>query len=99
MTMSADDLNAVPPQDLPSYDDRLLPGLTRDPAAGDNMAACALPCVSGEMKRHFGDRRWQIRVGRPAQELVPRIRNSTGELARELGHEQPEDELAAIGES
>jgi hypothetical protein len=35
MTKSADDLTAVPPQDLPSYDDRGLPGL----AAGDEPAA------------------------------------------------------------
>ena len=45
-----------------------------DPAVGDSLAAYAQPCVSGEIKRHFRDKRWQIRVQRRAQELRLRIR-------------------------
>ncbi len=35
-----------------------------DPQVGGNLAAYAQPCVSGEIKRHFRDKRWQVRVGR-----------------------------------
>jgi RNA polymerase sigma factor, sigma-70 family len=31
-----------------------------DPVLGQNLAAYAQPCVSGEIKRHFRDKRWQI---------------------------------------
>jgi RNA polymerase sigma-B factor len=31
-----------------------------DPVLGQNLAAYASPCVSGEIKRHFRDKRWQI---------------------------------------
>jgi len=40
-----------------------------DPAVGSNLAAYAQPCISGEIKRHFRDKRWQVRVKRSAQEL------------------------------
>jgi RNA polymerase sigma-B factor len=65
-----------------------------DPAAGDSLAPYALPCISGEMKRHFRDKRWQIRVRRPAQELVLEIRNTTGDLTQQLGHSPCDAELA-----
>jgi RNA polymerase sigma-B factor len=45
-----------------------------DPRVGDSLAAYAQPCVSGEIKRHFRDKRWQIRVRRSTQELRLRIR-------------------------
>lgn len=31
-----------------------------DPEVGRNLAAYAQPCVSGEMKRHFRDKRWRL---------------------------------------
>ena len=37
-----------------------------DPAFGGNLAAYAQPCITGEIKRHFRDKRWQVRVERPA---------------------------------
>ena len=36
---------------------------------GDSLATYAAPCISGEIKRHFRDRRSQIRVRRQDQEL------------------------------
>jgi RNA polymerase sigma factor (sigma-70 family) len=45
-----------------------------DPAMGNSLGAYAQPCVSGEIKRYFRDKRWQMRVQRPAQELRLRIR-------------------------
>ena len=41
-----------------------------DPDCGDSLAAYAQPCISGEIKRHFRDRRWQLRVRRHDQELL-----------------------------
>src|SRR5215813_3019195 len=35
-----------------------------DPAVGGSLAAYAQPCVSGEIKRHFRDKRWQVHVKR-----------------------------------
>ncbi len=66
-----------------------------DPALGRNLAAYAQPCVSGEIKRHFRDKRWQIHVKRSAQELLLRLRRARGELAQELGHSPSDSELAA----
>jgi RNA polymerase sigma-B factor len=65
-----------------------------DPAVGDSLIAYALPCVTGEIKRHFRDRRWQIRVHRPAQELRLRIRDATGELTQQLARTPTTSDLA-----
>ena len=41
-----------------------------DPAFGGSLAAYAQPCITGEIKRHFRDKRWQVHVERSMQELV-----------------------------
>ena len=56
-----------------------------DPAIGNSLTAYAAPCVSGEIKRHFRDKRWQIHVRRSAQELVLQMRKVTEELTERLG--------------
>jgi RNA polymerase sigma-B factor len=65
-----------------------------DPAVGQNLAAYAQPCISGEVKRHFRDKRWQVHVKRSAQELLLRLRRARGELAQELGRSPRDEELA-----
>ena len=65
-----------------------------DPALGQNLAAYAQPCVSGEIKRHFRDKRWQIHVKRSAQELLLQVRRARGELAQELGRSPRDEEMA-----
>jgi RNA polymerase sigma-B factor len=65
-----------------------------DPAAGPNLAAYARPCISGELKRYFRDKRWPIRVERPVQELVLRVRDATGPLAQRLGRTPADSDLA-----
>ena len=65
-----------------------------DPVLGQNLAAYAQPCVSGEIKRHFRDKRWQIHVKRSAQELMLQVRRERGELAQELGRSPRDGELA-----
>ena len=65
-----------------------------DPAAGASLATYARPCISGELKRHFRDKRWQFRVKRPVQELVLEVREATWRLAQELGRTPAGSDLA-----
>jgi RNA polymerase sigma-B factor len=65
-----------------------------DPAAGTGLAGYALPCVSGEIKRYFRDKRWQVHVKRSLQELRLAARNATAELTQALGHAPSDAELA-----
>lgn len=66
-----------------------------DPAFGNELKAYAVPCISGEIKRHFRDKRWQVRVTRPIQELLLEMRGATEDLTHELGRLPSEGELAA----
>jgi len=65
-----------------------------DPEVGASLSAYAQPCVSGEIKRHFRDKRWQIHVRRSAQELLLELRKASEELTQQLGRAPAEDELA-----
>jgi RNA polymerase sigma-B factor len=65
-----------------------------DPDVGGSLAAYAQPCISGEIKRHFRDKRWQVHVERSMQELVLQVRAATRQLTQELGHQPSDEELA-----
>jgi RNA polymerase sigma-B factor len=65
-----------------------------DPALCASLAAYARPCISGEIKRHFRDKRWQIHVTRPVQELMLQAREATWALAQELGRTPAESDMA-----
>jgi RNA polymerase sigma-B factor len=65
-----------------------------DPAVGDNLAAYARPCVSGEIKQYFRDKRWQVRVQRSAQELRQELRRARAELTQCLARAPRPEELA-----
>jgi RNA polymerase sigma-B factor len=65
-----------------------------DPALGRSLATYAQPCISGEIKRHFRDKRWQIHVPRSVQELMLNVRAATGQLTQELGRTPTESDLA-----
>jgi RNA polymerase sigma-B factor len=65
-----------------------------DPDVGTSLSAYAQPCVSGEIKRHFRDKRWQIHVRRSAQELLLELRKANEELTQQLGRGPSEEELA-----
>jgi RNA polymerase sigma-B factor len=65
-----------------------------DPAVGCSLATYARPCISGELKRHFRDKRWQVRVKRPVQDLVLEVREATWRLAQELGRTPAESDMA-----
>jgi RNA polymerase sigma-B factor len=66
-----------------------------NPDYGDNLAAYAAPTISGEIKRHFRDRRWQIRVSRRSQELLLELRTAEETLTQQLGRSPDTSELAA----
>jgi RNA polymerase sigma-B factor len=65
-----------------------------DPAVCASLAAYARPCISGEIKRHFRDKRWQVHVARPVKELIIQAREATWQLAQELGRTPAESDLA-----
>ncbi len=65
-----------------------------DPAVGGSLAAYAFPSISGELKRHFRDRCWQVHVKRSAQELVLEMRKAARELTQQLGRAPGDGELA-----
>src|SRR5690242_5740848 len=66
-----------------------------DPDIGESLAAYATPCITGEIKRHFRDKRWQVHVRRSAQELRLEIRKARGDLAQQLARTPTDAELAA----
>jgi RNA polymerase sigma-B factor len=65
-----------------------------DPAIGTSLAGYAQPCVSGEVKRHFRDKRWQVHVKRSLQELRLELRTAAAELTGQLGRTPTDAELA-----
>jgi RNA polymerase sigma-B factor len=65
-----------------------------NPAAGAGLAAYARPCISGELKRYFRDKRWALHVDRPVQELLLAVRDATGPLAQQLGRTPADSDLA-----
>ncbi len=65
-----------------------------DPAVGRNLAAYAQPCISGEIKRHFRDKRWHVHVKRSVQELRQELRQARSELTQSLARSPRSDELA-----
>jgi RNA polymerase sigma-B factor len=65
-----------------------------DPAVCPSLGAYARPCISGELKRHFRDKRWQIHVKRSVQNLAIEARNATWRLAQELGRIPADADLA-----
>jgi RNA polymerase sigma-B factor len=73
----------------------LLKAISRfDPAAGVGLGAYARPCISGELKRYFRDKRWALHVERPLQELILRVRDVTGPLTQQLGRTPADSDLA-----
>ena len=64
-----------------------------DPAFCRSLATYARPCISGELKRHFRDKRWQVHIKRPVQELVLEVREATWRLAQDLGRMPADSDL------
>ena len=65
-----------------------------DPDHGAAFSSFAGTTIEGELKRHFRDRTWTVRVPRSAKELHLAVRRATDELAQQLGRSPNVDELA-----
>jgi RNA polymerase sigma-B factor len=66
-----------------------------DPERGVSFSSYAVPFIAGELKRHFRDRTWHIRVPRRLQELSLQINRATDELTQQLGRSPTVADLAA----
>jgi RNA polymerase sigma-B factor len=66
-----------------------------DPARGVQFTSFATPTVVGELKRHFRDKGWAVRVPRRVQELHLRLRAIVADLNQDLGRAPTTAEVAA----
>ena len=65
-----------------------------DPQVGRSLAAYAQPCITGEIKRYFRDKRWQVHVERPLQERLLEMREGIRQLTQQFGRLPSDAELA-----
>jgi RNA polymerase sigma-B factor len=65
-----------------------------DPDHGVRFTSFATPTILGELKRHFRDRGWAVRVPRRIQELNLEVRDATATLSQELGRPPTTQEIA-----
>ncbi|WP_021599445.1 MULTISPECIES: SigB/SigF/SigG family RNA polymerase sigma factor [Actinomadura] len=65
-----------------------------DPEIGDRFVTYAYPVVTGEVKRHFRDKTWGIRVTRRIQELRPVLQRTVQEFTREHGRSPTTAEIS-----
>ena len=65
-----------------------------DPARGVAFSSFAVPTIAGELKRHFRDKGWSMRVPRDLQELALRVDRATERLVHELGRAPTAAEIA-----
>ena len=66
-----------------------------DPQRGVEFSTYATPTIVGEIKRHFRDKGWAIRVPRRLQELRMSLGQATAELSQKSGRSPTVAELAA----
>lgn len=65
-----------------------------EPERGLAFSTFATPTISGEIKRHFRDRSWSVRVPRALQELGLRLTATVADLTNDLGRSPTLDEIA-----
>jgi RNA polymerase sigma-B factor len=61
---------------------------------GVAFSSYAVPTITGEIKRHFRDRTWSVRVPRDLQELALRVDRVVAELTREHGRQPSVEQVA-----
>ena len=66
-----------------------------DPERGTTFATFAVPTIMGELRRHFRDATWPLKVPRVVKELSLRLNGVIEELSHELGRSPTLDALAA----
>jgi RNA polymerase sigma-B factor len=65
-----------------------------DPARGVNFAGFAIPTVLGELRRHFRDKTWPLRVSRRVKDLTVQVIGATPALSQRLGRGPSSEDLA-----
>ena len=65
-----------------------------DPSRGLEFTTYATPTILGEIKRHFRDKGWSVRVPRRLQELSAKVNKTTDELTNELQRSPSVEEIA-----
>lgn len=66
-----------------------------DPSRGAEFLSFAIPTITGEIRRHFRDRTWAMRVPRRLKDLQGPIREAVGSLTTSLGRAPRPSEIAA----
>lgn len=66
-----------------------------DPERGLEFTTYATPTILGEIKRHFRDKGWSVRVPRRLQELSAKVNQATDDLTKELQRSPSTEEVAA----
>ena len=65
-----------------------------DPERGLEFTTYATPTILGEIKRHFRDKGWSVRVPRRLQELSAKVNQATDTLTTQLQRSPTIDEIA-----
>ncbi|OBB84499.1 RNA polymerase subunit sigma [Mycolicibacterium peregrinum] len=65
-----------------------------DVEAGSDFVSFAVPTIMGEVRRHFRDNSWSVKVPRRLKELHLRLGTATAELSQRLGRAPTASELA-----
>ena len=65
-----------------------------DPSNGADFLSFAVPTVMGEVRRHFRDHGWSMKVPRRMKELAPQINRARDELSQRLGRAPTASEIA-----
>jgi RNA polymerase sigma-B factor len=66
-----------------------------EPGRGSNFLSFAVPTIMGEVRRHFRDAGWSMRVPRTLKDLKQKLNQASDTLSRELGRAPTPSELAA----
>jgi len=66
-----------------------------DPERGTKFSTYATPTIVGEIRRHFRDTRWSLKVPRRLQELNLAVRKLSDQMTHTLGHSPTVEEMAA----
>jgi RNA polymerase sigma-B factor len=66
-----------------------------DPSRPTAFSSFAVPTILGELKRHFRDRGWSVRVPRDLQETAVRVERVAHDMTRDLGRAPTPSEIAS----
>jgi RNA polymerase sigma-B factor len=65
-----------------------------DPAHGKEFHSFAIPTILGELRKHFRDHAWAVRVPRSLQETTLQVQRAAEQMRQSLGHDASPADLA-----